>query len=65
MRGKAYRIFFLDGEGLVIRARVVEARSDAEAISQADQTGWAHWQVWIGRRLVQDSVIHQTCRPED
>jgi hypothetical protein len=56
MRGRAYRIYALDGDGLVIRTRVVEAGNDQEALALAEQTGWARWQLWIGRRLIGDST---------
>jgi hypothetical protein len=56
MRGKAYRIYALDGDGLVVRTRVVEARNDHEALALAEQTGWMRWQVWTGRRLIGDSI---------
>lgn len=49
----AYRIYCLDDEGLVVRARVIEAPSDAKALSVAAvmmKHGVA--QPWTGTRLV-------------
>jgi hypothetical protein len=63
MRGKAYRVYALDGDGLVVRTRVVEARSDHEAIALAEQTGWARWQVWTGKRLIGDSTTRTDPAP--
>jgi hypothetical protein len=53
---KAYRIYALDAEGLVVRARLVEAREDVDAIMAAGELGWPRWQLWRGMRLVRDSL---------
>ena len=52
----AYRVYALDADGLVVRARLIEARADEEAISTATELGWPRWQVWRGVRLVGDSA---------
>jgi hypothetical protein len=52
---KAYRVYALDHDGLVVRARLIEAKLDEEAISAAAGFGWPRWQVWRGTRLVGDS----------
>ena len=52
---KAYRVYGLDDDGLVVRARLIEARADADAISAGTEIGWPRWQVWTGTRLIWDS----------
>jgi hypothetical protein len=51
----AYRVYALEDE-LVVRARLIEARADDEAIVVAADTGWPRWQVWRGCRLIGDSI---------
>jgi hypothetical protein len=53
---KAYRIYALDADGLVVRARLIEARQDEDAITVAGELGWPRWQLWRGMRLVRDSL---------
>lgn len=49
----AYRIYCLDEEGLVVRARVIEAATDAAAmIIAADMMKRGIAQLWSGTRLV-------------
>ena len=52
---KAYRVYRLDDDGLVVRASLIEARTDADAISAGTELGWPRWQVWTGTRLIWDS----------
>jgi len=60
----AYRASALDVEGLVIRARLIEAKSDDEAVSVAAEFGWPRWQLWRGSRLIRDSAsLHADVRP--
>jgi hypothetical protein len=51
---KAFRVYQLDDGGLVVRARLVEARADEEAIDLAAAFGWSHWQLWRRSRLIRD-----------
>jgi hypothetical protein len=51
----AYRVYALEDE-LVVRARLIEAKADDEAIVAAAGIGWPRWQVWRGPRLVSDSI---------
>ena len=53
---RAYRVYALDREGLVVRARLIEARGDEEAVGAAAELGWPRWQVWRGVRLIKDSI---------
>ena len=53
---KAFRVYALDEEGLVVRARLLEAKADAEAINVARDPGWSRWQLWRGTHLVADSI---------
>ena len=49
----AYRIYCLDEDGLVVRARVIEAATDAAAmIIAADMMKLGIAQLWIGTPLV-------------
>jgi|EndMetStandDraft_4_1072995.scaffolds.fasta_scaffold1560017_2 hypothetical protein len=50
----AYRAYSIE-EGLVVRARLIEARSNDEALATAADFGWAHWQLWQGSRLIGSS----------
>ena len=52
----AYRVYAIDRDGLVVRARLLEARADEEAISAAAGFGWPRWQLWRGTRLVRESA---------
>jgi hypothetical protein len=54
----AYRVYAIEDE-LVVRARLIEANADDEAVVAAAETGWPRWQVWRGSRLIGDS----TARP--
>jgi hypothetical protein len=54
----AYRVYALEDE-LVVRARLIEATSDDEAVVAAAGIGWPRWQVWRGSRLVGDSISHE------
>ena len=51
----AYRVFALDDDGTVVRARLVEAGSDDDATKIASDLRWSRWQVWTGTRLVAES----------
>jgi hypothetical protein len=51
----AYRVYSLDGDGLVVRARLLEAKTDEEAVSAASDLRWPRWQLWTGTRLVKNS----------
>ena len=42
----AYRVYSLDSDGLVVRARLLEAKTDEEAASAATDLGWPRWQLW-------------------
>jgi hypothetical protein len=53
---RAYRVYALDREGLVVRARLIEARADEEAVGAATEFGWPRWQVWRSVRLIKDST---------
>jgi hypothetical protein len=61
---KAYRVYALDDERLVVRARLIEAKGDDEALSAAAAFGWPRWQLWRGSRLIRDSASpHADVRP--
>jgi hypothetical protein len=50
---RAYRAYRLDEAGLVMRAKVIEARTDDEALRLA--TAWAagdRLELWTGSRVV-------------
>ena len=51
----AYRVYALDADGLVVRARLLEARADDDAASVASELRWPRWQLWTGTRLIADS----------
>jgi hypothetical protein len=51
---KAYRVYGLDDDGLVVRARLFEAKGDDEANSAALDLGWLRWQLWTNARMVAD-----------
>ena len=51
----AYRVYELDADGLVVRARLLEAKADDEASSVTSELRWPRWQLWTGTRLVADS----------
>ena len=49
----AYRVYSLDEEGLVVRARLIEARTDDDALDIArDLVRAGRGQLWTGTRLV-------------
>lgn len=49
----AYRVYCLDEDGLVVKARLIEAANDAEAmIVAADVVRSGGGQLWTGTRLV-------------
>ena len=49
----AYRVYSLDEEGLVVRARLIEARTDDYALDIArDLVRAGRGQLWTGTRLV-------------
>ena len=52
----AYRVYAIDRDGLVVRARLLEAPADEEAVSAAAGLGWPRWQLWRGTRLIRDSA---------
>jgi hypothetical protein len=52
---KAYRVYALDSDNLVVRARLIEAGSDQEAINAAAEFRWPRWQLGTGTRLVSDN----------
>lgn len=51
---RAYRVYGLDDDGLVVCARLFEAKGDDEANGAALELGWARWQLWTNARLVSD-----------
>ena len=51
----AYRVYALDVDGMVVRARLLEAKADDEAASVALKFGFARWQLWNGMRMIAES----------
>lgn len=47
----AYRVYAIE-EDLVVRVRLIDARSNDEALATAANIGWADWQLWQGSRLI-------------
>ena len=48
-------MYAIDGDGVVVRARLLEAKTDDEATSVVSELRWPRWQLWTGTRLVGDS----------
>jgi hypothetical protein len=57
---KAYRVYALGRDALVVRVRLMEAKTDQEAISAAVELGWPRWQLWRRMQLIHDSSAGRT-----
>ena len=51
----AYRVYALEVDGMVVRARLLEAKADDEAAKAASEFRWPRWQLWKGMRLIAES----------
>ena len=51
----AYRVYALDVDGMVVRARLLEAKADDEAANVASEFRWPRWQLWKGMRMIEES----------
>jgi len=53
---KAYRAYLLDDDAIVVRVKVFEARSDAEAVQRAAAlAGGVDHELWTGPRRIAPS----------